>query len=74
MLPCTTMSMPFIEMPQRAAALPSIDEKAAASGGARILAGVALDARRRRTSCSRRRRGRRMPCTITVACLFMPAQ
>ena len=36
------MSMPFIEMPQRAEALPSMTQQAAAAGGARRLRGVAL--------------------------------
>ncbi len=47
-LPFTTMSIPFIEMPQREEALPSITEKAAAAGGAGILAGVALHDHRAR--------------------------
>ena len=36
--PFTTMSMPFIEMPQRAEALPSMTQQAAAAGRARRLA------------------------------------
>ena len=43
MLPCTTMSMPFIEMPQRLEALPLMTSKPAAPGRAGILAGIAVD-------------------------------
>ena len=40
--PLTTMSMPFIEMPQRAEALPSITSSPPRAGRAGRLAGVAL--------------------------------
>ena len=73
--PRTTMSTPFIEIPQRAAALPSIDEQAAVAGRAGRLARVAR--RRRRVpdimfsaTPGARVAVRRAPS----ACLFMPAQ
>ena len=41
--PCTTMSTPFIEIPQRAEALPRITSEPAAAAGAGRLARVAVD-------------------------------
>ena len=54
--PRTTMSTPFIEIPQRADGVAVDDEQAAAAGRARRLARVAVDDDAARTSCSRRAR------------------
>ena len=48
MSPPTTMSTPFIEMPQRAAAIAVDDEQAAVGGGAGGLASVAAHPHRAR--------------------------
>ncbi len=42
-LPCTTMLIPFMEMPQREEALPLITSKPTMPGGTGILAGVTFD-------------------------------
>jgi hypothetical protein len=68
----TTMSMPFIEMPQRDEAFALDDEQAAAAGGAGRLAGVALDDDPARHHVL----GDAGPASRArdVACWFMPAQ
>ena len=67
------MSMPFIEMPQRADALPSITRSppqpvapaaCEASPFTCTWPDIMFSATPRPA----------LPCTITVACLFMPAQ
>ena len=73
MLPLTTMSMPFIEMPQREEALPSMTSSpprpvAPAYWLASPLTTTLPDIMFSATP------GPAEPWTMTVACLFMPAQ
>ena len=71
--PFTTMSMPFIEMPQRADALPSIT-----SSPPQPVAPAACEASP--VTCTwpdimfSATPGPALPLMTTVACLFMPAQ
>ena len=73
MLPLTTMSMPFIEMPQREEALPSTTRRPPrpvapaywlTSPLTTTLPDIMFSAAP----------GPAEPCTTMVACLFMPAQ
>jgi hypothetical protein len=72
-LPCTTMSIPFIEMPQRELALPLMTSSPPWPVAPGILAGVALhdDGARHHVLGHARPGGARHP---DVACLFMPPQ
>jgi hypothetical protein len=71
--PPTTMSTPFIEIPHRAAALPSITSRPPcavapadweASPRTRTVPDIMFSATPTPA----------LPCTVTVACWFMPAQ
>ena len=71
--PCTTMSTPFIEIPQRAAALPRITSsppRPVAPADWDVLPSTITvpDMMFSATPTPA------LPCTRTVACLFMPAQ
>ncbi len=73
MSPPTTMSMPFIEMPQRAAALPSMTSRppcpvAPADWEASPRTLTSPDIMFSATPTPA------LPCTVTVARWFMPAQ
>ena len=71
--PCTTMSTPFIEIPQRAAALPRITSRPP-----RPVAPADCDALPSTITAPDMMFSAQptptLPCTRTVACLFMPAQ
>jgi hypothetical protein len=69
----TTMSTPFIEMPQRELASALDDEQAAAAGGAGILGSVAGDAHAPDIMFSATP-GPALAMHVTRRGLFMPAQ
>ena len=71
--PCTTMSTPFMEIPQRAAALPRITSsppRPVAPADWEVLPSTITvpDMMFSATPTPA------LPCTRTVACLFIPAQ
>ena len=71
--PCTTMSTPFMEMPQRAAALPRTTTRpprpVAAADWLALPSTITVP-----DMMFSARPTPALPCTCTVACLFMPAQ
>ena len=68
------MSTPFIEIPQRADALPRITTSPPRPVAPADCAGVAVDDDGAGHDVLGARPTPALPCTRTVACLFMPAQ